>query len=106
MRYRGSSERGSESHKLSRSITFAINAAYAVLTSATFGQNADKLLRATLNAMLTILVMLTPILALLLKLFQLSSGRGYLEHLVVALYSHSYLSLVGGPSHFPSDRAA
>lgn len=37
------------------------------------------------------LFVLVPLFALLLKLFYLGSGRLYLEHLVVALYSHAFL---------------
>ena len=36
---------------------------------------------------------LMPVFALLLKLAYLGSGRLYLEHLVVALYSHAFLLL-------------
>jgi hypothetical protein len=39
------------------------------------------------------LFVLVPLFALLLKLFYLGSGRLYLEHLVVALYSHAFLCL-------------
>jgi hypothetical protein len=39
------------------------------------------------------LFLMVPIFALLLKLTYLGSGRGYLEHLAVALYSHVYLCL-------------
>lgn len=39
----------------------------------------------------TVLFVLVPVFALLLKLFYLDSGRLYLEHLVVALYSHAFL---------------
>jgi hypothetical protein len=39
------------------------------------------------------LFLLVPIFALLLKFAYIGSGRLYLEHLVVALYSHAYLCL-------------
>lgn len=39
------------------------------------------------------LFVLVPVFALLLRIFYLRSGRGWLEHLVVALYSHAYLLL-------------
>lgn len=39
------------------------------------------------------LFVLVPVFALLLKVFYLGSGRGYLEHLVVGLYSHTYMVL-------------
>ena len=39
------------------------------------------------------LFVLVPLFAVLLKLFYIETQRGYLEHLVVALYSHAYLCL-------------
>jgi TM2 domain-containing membrane protein YozV len=39
------------------------------------------------------LFILVPVFALMLKLLYLGSGRLYLEHLVVALYSHAFLCL-------------
>ena len=39
------------------------------------------------------LFVLVPVFALLLKLAYIGTGRVYLEHLVVALYSHAYLCL-------------
>ncbi|KRD77010.1 DUF3667 domain-containing protein [Lysobacter sp. Root983] len=48
---------------------------------------------AALSAVPSALFLLVPMFALLLKLTYLGSGRGYLEHLVVALYSHAYLCL-------------
>jgi hypothetical protein len=50
--------------------------------------------RALLGAVPSALFLLVPVFALLLKLAYLGSGRLYLEHLVVALYSHAYLCLV------------
>ncbi|WP_363800003.1 DUF3667 domain-containing protein [Lysobacter firmicutimachus] len=47
-----------------------------------------------LGAVPSALFLMVPMFALLLKLAYLGSGRGYLEHLVVALYSHAYLCLV------------
>lgn len=47
-----------------------------------------------LGGMPTALFLLMPVFALLLKLAWLGSGRGYLEHLVVALYSHCWLMVV------------
>jgi hypothetical protein len=41
----------------------------------------------------TALFLLMPVFALLLKVFYLGSGRRYLEHVVVALYSHVWLLL-------------
>ncbi|MDR7135554.1 hypothetical protein J2X06_002763 [Lysobacter niastensis] len=50
--------------------------------------------RALVGAVPSALFLLVPVFALLLKLAYLGSGRLYLEHLVVALYSHAYLCLV------------
>lgn len=41
----------------------------------------------------SVLFVLVPLFALLLKVFYLGSGRLYLEHLVVALYSHAFLCI-------------
>ena len=49
--------------------------------------------RALLGSVPSALFLLVPVFALLLKLAYVGSGRGYLEHLVVALYSHAYLCL-------------
>lgn len=46
-----------------------------------------------ISAIPSALFLMVPIFALLLKLAYLGSGRGYLEHLAVALYSHVYLCL-------------
>ncbi|MGJ7904368.1 DUF3667 domain-containing protein [Lysobacter sp. 1R34A] len=46
-----------------------------------------------LSAVPSALFLMVPLFALLLKLAYLGSGRGYLEHLAVALYSHVYLCL-------------
>lgn len=48
---------------------------------------------ALIGAIPSALFLMVPIFALLLKIAYLGSGRGYLEHLVVALYSHTYLCL-------------
>jgi hypothetical protein len=50
-------------------------------------------LQSTLAAVPPALFVLVPVFALLLKLFYFRSRRAYLEHLVVALYSHSFLLL-------------
>ncbi|MFC5592384.1 DUF3667 domain-containing protein [Lysobacter niastensis] len=50
--------------------------------------------RALVGAIPSALFLLVPVFALLLKLAYLGSGRVYLEHLVVALYSHAYMCLV------------
>lgn len=46
-----------------------------------------------ISAVPTALFLMVPLFALLLKIAYLGSGRGYLEHLAVALYSHVYLCL-------------
>ncbi|WP_037073161.1 DUF3667 domain-containing protein [Pseudoxanthomonas suwonensis] len=48
---------------------------------------------ALMGAVPSALFVLVPLFALLLKLLYLGSGRSYLEHLVVALYSHAFLCL-------------
>ncbi|WP_255322966.1 DUF3667 domain-containing protein [Lysobacter sp. K5869] len=50
-------------------------------------------IHALIGAIPSALFLMVPIFALLLKLAYVGSGRGYLEHLVVALYSHIYLCL-------------
>lgn len=56
--------------------------------------HGEQFLQAMLGAVPSALFLLVPVFALLLKLVYLGSGRGYLEHLVVALYSHAWLLLV------------
>jgi hypothetical protein len=58
-------------------------------------ENPDQFVQAALGAVPTALFLLMPVFALLLKLAYLGSGRHYLEHFVVALYSHAWLLLVG-----------
>lgn len=53
--------------------------------------NAADLMNATLNNLPTMMFLLLPIFALTLKLFYLFSKRYYMEHVVVVLYSQSYL---------------
>ncbi len=57
-------------------------------------KNPDELLRRFLGAVPGALFVLMPLFALCLKVLYIRSGRGYLEHLVVALYSHAFM-LVG-----------
>jgi hypothetical protein len=57
-------------------------------------ENPDELLKRFLGAVPGALFVLMPLFALCLKLLYIRSGRGYLEHLVVALYSHAFM-LVG-----------
>src|SRR5690606_12716642 len=56
-------------------------------------QNPELLKNAFLGSVPTALFLLVPLFALLLKLVYLGSGRLYLEHLVVALFSHAFLCL-------------
>ena len=51
----------------------------------------DELIRSFLGALPGALFVLVPLFALCLKLLYLRSGRGYLEHLVIALYSHAFM---------------
>lgn len=57
-------------------------------------KNPDELLKRFLGAVPGALFLLMPLFALCLKLLYIRSGRGYLEHLVVSLYSHAFM-LVG-----------
>ena len=55
---------------------------------------AEAWLQAMMASAPTALFLLVPVFALLLRMAYLFTGRYYLEHLVVALYSHVYLLLV------------
>lgn len=54
-------------------------------------ENPDEFVRLFLGALPGALFLLVPLFALFLKVMYIRSGRGYLEHLVVALYSHAFL---------------
>lgn len=54
-------------------------------------EDPDEFVRLFLGALPGALFLLLPVFALLLKLVYIRSGRGYLEHLVVALYSHAFM---------------
>ena len=56
--------------------------------------NIDEFVQAFFGAVPTALFLLMPVFALLLKAAYIGSGRRYLEHMVVALYSHAWLLLV------------
>ena len=56
--------------------------------------NADTWIQATMSAAPSALFLLVPVFAILLKIAYAFSGRGYLEHLVVALYSHAFLLIM------------
>lgn len=55
---------------------------------------AEGWLRSMMASAPTALFLLVPVFALLLRVAYLFSGRYYLEHLVVALYSHVYMLLL------------
>ena len=55
------------------------------------GTDSSRLKDAWLRALPTSLFVMVPLFALLLKLLYLFTPRTYLEHLVVALYSHAWL---------------
>jgi len=56
-------------------------------------EDPQRLVNAFFAAVPSTLFVLVPLFALLLRVFYLLSRRGYLEHLVVALYSHAFLLL-------------
>lgn len=56
-------------------------------------QDPELFKQALMGAVPSALLVLVPVFALLLKLGYIGTGRGYLEHLVVALYSHAFLVL-------------
>lgn len=58
-----------------------------------FMEDPELFTHAFLGAVPKALFVLVPLFALLLKLAYLGSGRLYLEHLVVALYSHAWMLL-------------
>jgi len=60
---------------------------------ARFQHDPSLLVKAVLASIPSALFLLVPVFALLLKLAYVGSKRLYLEHLVVALYSHAYLCL-------------
>ena len=66
---------------------------FAVKNVDAMDQDGDALLQAFMGAVPTALFVLVPVFALLLKVFYLGSGRLYLEHLTVALYSHAFMLL-------------
>ena len=70
-------------HKIDRALTNAPRLEY----------DEDLRRQVVLGSVPTALFVLMPVFALLLKLAYLGSGRLYLEHLVVALYSHAALLL-------------
>ncbi|XHS31628.1 hypothetical protein ACFJI1_15760 [Pseudoxanthomonas sp. UC29_72] len=58
-----------------------------------YSDDPGEFVHVFLAAIPSALFVLVPAFALLLKLCYLGSGRGYLEHLVVGLYSHAFLVL-------------
>ncbi|MCL7715878.1 DUF3667 domain-containing protein [Stenotrophomonas mori] len=61
---------------------------------ARMGRKSDLYVQAFLTALPGALFLLMPVFALVLRVTYLGRGTGYLEHLVVALYSHAWLMLV------------
>jgi hypothetical protein len=57
------------------------------------GKDPGRLIEGMLGMLPAVLFVLMPIFALLLKIFYLFKRRLYMEHLVVALHSHSFLFL-------------
>ncbi|TMN16713.1 DUF3667 domain-containing protein [Pseudoxanthomonas sp. X-1] len=58
-----------------------------------YSEDPGEFVHVFIAAIPSALFVLVPAFALLLKLCYLGSGRGYLEHLVVGLYSHAFLVL-------------
>lgn len=58
------------------------------------GRKTDLYVQAILTALPGALFFLMPIFAVVLRMAYLGRGIGYLEHLVVALYSHAWMMLV------------
>lgn len=58
------------------------------------GSKSDLYIQAVLTALPGALFFLMPLFALVLRVAYVGRGIGYLEHLVVALYSHAWLMLV------------
>ncbi|KRG63233.1 hypothetical protein ABB26_13255 [Stenotrophomonas humi] len=58
------------------------------------GSKTDLYIQAILTALPGALFFLMPLFALVLRVAYVGRGIGYLEHLVVALYSHAWLMLV------------
>lgn len=55
------------------------------------GENPARLIEAMLSLLPLVLFFMMPVFALLLKIFYLFSRRPYMEHIIVALHSHSFL---------------
>ncbi|MET1022679.1 MAG: DUF3667 domain-containing protein [Pseudoxanthomonas sp.] len=58
-----------------------------------YSEDPGEGIHTLIAAIPTALFLLVPVFALLLKVAYLGSGRGYLEHLVVGLYSHAFMVL-------------
>ncbi|SEL54541.1 Protein of unknown function [Pseudoxanthomonas sp. GM95] len=58
-----------------------------------YSDDPAEALHVFIAAIPSALFVLVPVFAVLLKVAYLGSGRGYLEHLVVGLYSHAYMVL-------------
>ena len=59
-----------------------------------FNSDARPLIQQSISKLPQLMFILLPIFALILKLFYLFSKRLYLEHLTVALHSHSFIFLI------------
>lgn len=59
-----------------------------------FNSDARPLIKQSISKLPQLMFILLPIFALILKLFYLFSNRLYLEHLTVALHSHSFIFLI------------
>jgi hypothetical protein len=59
-----------------------------------FNSDARPLIQQSISKLPQLMFILLPLFALILKLFYLFSKRLYLEHLTVALHSHSFIFLI------------
>ena len=59
-----------------------------------FDHDPRSIILAIIRAMPSVILLMIPIFALLLKLAHFGSGWRYLEHLVVVIYSHAFICLV------------
>jgi len=62
-------------------------------TARSLNENPEVILEQALSALPSLMFLMLPIFALQLKIFYLFSKRLYIEHLIVALHSHSFIFL-------------
>lgn len=74
--------------KLNKQVDLLKEKAETTITS-----NPSKLIKEALGKMPQLMFILLPLFALLLKIFYMFSKRLYMEHLTVALHSHSFIFL-------------